>query len=132
MIISLCGFMGVGKSTVGKYLAQFLRYKFIDLDRYIEAKHNKTVSEYFSEFGEESFRQEEYNSLKEIVGEFSCNGKENLILALGGGTVTREACAELVRKSCCGIYLYCPKDELVMRLRKKRANRPLLQSKSDE
>ena len=124
--------MGVGKSTVGKYLAQFLRYKFIDLDRYIEAKHNMSVSEYFSQFGEEAFRQEEYNSLKEIVDEFSSGERGNLILALGGGTVTREACAAIVRDRCCGIYLYSPKEELVRRLRRKRTNRPLLQGKSDE
>ena len=132
MIISLCGFMGVGKSTVGKYLAQFLRYKFIDLDQYIEAKHNTTVSDYFARCGEEAFRQEEYNSLKEIVDEFSVGKNGNLVLALGGGTVTREACASLVRERCYGVYLHCPKEELVKRLRKRTANRPLLQGKSEE
>lgn len=124
--------MGVGKSTVGRYLAQFLRYKFIDLDHYIEEKYNTTVSAYFAEYGEEAFRQEEFNSLKEIIESCSERGKGNLILALGGGTVTREACAALVREKCYGIYLYCPKDELVKRLRKRTANRPLLQGKSEE
>lgn len=124
--------MGVGKSTVGKYLAQFLRYKFIDLDRYIEEKYGKSITEFFHEFGEEAFRLEEYNSLREIVDEYSSGNDKNLILALGGGTVAREESAAIVRDRCCGIYLYCPKEELVRRLRKKRANRPLLQGKNED
>ena len=131
MIISLCGFMGAGKSTVGKYLAQFLGYKFIDLDIYIEQKLGMSVSDFFSQNGEEAFRKEEFIALSEIVEEFY-RTKSNLILALGGGTVTREACASIVREKTTGVYLYCHKDELVRRLRKRTANRPLLQGKSDD
>ena len=74
MIISLCGFMGAGKSTVGKYLAQLLRYDFIDLDQYIEQKYNMTVNDFFAQKGEEAFRLEEYDSLSEIVGKYYGKG----------------------------------------------------------
>ncbi len=130
MIISLCGFMGAGKSTVGKYLAQMLRYDFIDLDQYIEQKYNMTINAFFAQKGEEAFRLEERDSLLEIVEKYY--GKKNLILALGGGTVTREACASIVREKTYGLYLYCSKDELVRRLKRRRESRPLLKDKSDE
>lgn len=122
--------MGAGKSTVGKYLAQLLRYDFIDLDQYIEQKYNMTVNDFFAQKGEEAFRLEEYDSLSEIVGKYY--GKGNLILALGGGTVTREACASVVREKTYGLYLYCSKDELVRRLKRRRESRPLLKDKSDD
>ncbi len=130
MIISLCGFMGAGKSTVGKYLAQMLRYDFIDLDQYIENKYNTTVNAFFAEKGEEAFRMEEYTSLQEIAEGYS--GGKNLVLALGGGTVTRERCSVLVKEKSYGIYLYCSKDELVRRLKRRRESRPLLRDKSDD
>lgn len=129
MIISLCGFMGAGKSTVGKYLAQMLRYDFIDLDQYIENKYNTTVNAFFAEKGEEAFRMEEYNSLLEIIESYS--GGKNLVLALGGGTVTRERCSAVIKEKSYGIYLHCSKDELVRRLKRRRQSRPLLRDKSD-
>lgn len=121
--------MGAGKSTVGKYLARMLRYDFIDLDKYIENKHNTSINAFFASNGEEAFRIEEYRSLVEITEMYS-KGK-NLILALGGGTVTRENSANIIRERCFGIYLQCPKNELVRRLRRRRDNRPLLKDKSE-
>ena len=91
MIISLCGFMGSGKSTLGRGLASAYNCRFIDLDDYIEAKWAMSVSALFAKRGEEWFRNEECEALKEIVEEYTyLSSKEQytLVLALGGGTVT--------------------------------------------
>ena len=128
MIISLCGFMGAGKSTIGKHLANWLGFRFTDLDSYIEKKFGCTVSAFFAASGEARFREEEYNALSEI---FADNGKD-LILALGGGTLTKPECAELVKSKSTVIYLYCNEEALFKRLLKGKAKRPLLADKSEE
>ena len=78
--IFLIGFMGSGKTTLGKALAQKLGVDFIDLDLYIETRYHKTVREIFAESGEERFRQIEKSLLHEVA-DF-----ENVIIAAGGGT----------------------------------------------
>ena len=134
MIVSLCGFMGAGKSTIGKHLARITGYPFIDLDHYIEKRVGMSIPEFFKREGEEAFRAEELASLQEILeGDLSGEDKKekNLILPLGGGTVTREACATLIKEKTCCIYLYCNREELARRLRRNSSNRPLLKEKSD-
>lgn len=131
MIVSLCGFMGAGKSTIGKHLARITGYKFIDLDNYIEQKCRMSIPEIFKKNGEEAFRAEELASLQEILEQYPDSSSGNLILSLGGGTVMREACAKLIKENTCCIYLYCNKEELVRRLRHNSSNRPLLKEKSD-
>ena len=79
MIISLCGFMGAGKSTVGKFLSNYLGTDFIDLDNMLEKRFGCSISDYFAKNGEEPFRAEEYDALSEIFTE----SKKNLVLALG-------------------------------------------------
>ncbi|MBO7764442.1 MAG: dephospho-CoA kinase, partial [Bacteroidales bacterium] len=66
MIISLIGFMGAGKSTIGKQLAQSIKCPFIDLDAYIEEKECETISEIFGEKGEGGFRELELNYLEDL------------------------------------------------------------------
>ena len=78
--IILIGYMGAGKTTIGKALSKELGIIFYDLDWYIESRMRKTVSEIFAERGEEGFRQIEYNMLHEVA-EF-----ENVIISCGGGT----------------------------------------------
>lgn len=130
MIISLCGFMGAGKSTIGKYLARTVGFTFIDLDNYIEQKRGTTIPELFKTEGEEAFRQEEFDSLQQIIEQFG--QKKDLILSLGGGTVTRERCATLIKEHTRCIYLYCSKEELARRVARNTTNRPLLQGKSSQ
>lgn len=135
MIVSLCGFMGAGKSTIGKHLARITGYPFIDLDHYIEKRVGMSIPEFFKREGEEAFRAEELASLQEILeGDLSGEDKKgkNLILSLGGGTVTREACATLVRENTRCIYLYCKKEELARRVKRNTAQRPILQGKTDK
>ncbi len=77
----LCGFMGCGKTCVGKRLARMTGRKFCDLDQYIEKKEGMTVSEIFAAYGEEGFRQRETQAVREIAGE------GGMVVACGGGTV---------------------------------------------
>ena len=138
MIISLTGFMGCGKSSVGRYLSELLCCPFIDLDEAVEQAAGKSVSEIFEEDGEAAFRSLELESLKGILCEESAThvsdmlsqkifeGDTAVVLALGGGTVMTEECAELVRKNTCCIYLRASIDTLLERLSSDTSNRPLL------
>ena len=65
--IFLIGYMGCGKTTLGRKIAARLGIAFVDLDKVIEAKYHKTVSEIFSEFGQEYFRKIEHNTLLEVA-----------------------------------------------------------------
>ena len=78
--IILIGYMGSGKTTVGKALSKETGMMFYDLDWYIESRMHKTVSQIFAEKGEEGFRKIEYNMLHEVA-EF-----EDVIISCGGGT----------------------------------------------
>lgn len=102
MIIALTGFMGCGKTTVGRMLQTSLQdYEFIDLDRYIENRCGRTIPEIFSTEGEAAFRKIEADCLEEIVS------KKNLdaVLSLGGGSVMTERCFRLVQTHTKCIYL---------------------------
>lgn len=81
MIIVLMGYMGSGKTTVGKKLAEVLKYKFTDLDHYIENKENLLIPEIFNSKGQIYFRKKEAEYLNNIL-----NDSDNIILSLGGGT----------------------------------------------
>ena len=131
--------MGCGKSSVGRRLSQLLCCPFIDLDEAVEEVAGKSVSEIFEEDGEAAFRSLELESLKGILGKESARQWTPLapshfvgpspyagVLALGGGTVMTEECAELVRKNTCCIYLRASVNTLLERLSSNTSNRPLL------
>lgn len=84
MNIILCGFMGCGKSTIGKYLALKTGRDFIDLDEFIENEKNMSITEIFESFGESEFRNFETQAIKKL------SKKENHIIALGGGAILKE------------------------------------------
>ncbi|MDE7127610.1 MAG: hypothetical protein K2O58_06940 [Bacteroidales bacterium] len=111
MIISLTGFMGCGKSSVGKKLSALLSLPLIDLDDYIEERERMTIPEIFASGGEEAFRQMEFTALSEII-----SATDNIILSLGGGTVTAPRCAEIVHRQTCCIYLRATTATLVQNL----------------
>ena len=79
----LCGFMGSGKTTIGRKLARLTGLEFIDADIYLEAKEGKKISEIFAEKGEAYFRDRETAYIKELAQ------KDGIVLALGGGSVLR-------------------------------------------
>src|SRR5271154_6683426 len=85
----LTGFMGAGKSTVGAILARELGWRFIDLDQVIEAASQRTVAEIFRDHGEAEFRHRERNAVQQLSDE------EEIVLALGGGTVEDESTRSL-------------------------------------
>ncbi len=132
MIISLTGFMGCGKSSVGKELKRLLSCELVDLDDYVCQMTGRTIPEIFSTDGEATFRQMELKALHEIFESYpqivdnSSRQKTALILCLGGGTLTQEAAAQLVRNYCRCFYLRASVDELVCDLEGRTEHRPLL------
>ena len=164
MIISLTGFMGCGKSSVGRRLSELLCCPFMDLDQVIEEREGRTIPEIFSQNGEPAFRQMELKALKSIImtseprqcvplapshskaagpspyaGVRKCQfhthasspkelqSEDNtLILALGGGAVMTEECAEIVRSETKCIYLRASVDTLIEHLEGLTDDRPLL------
>src|SRR5574344_604698 len=82
--VILCGFMGCGKSTIGKKLGKFTGREFVDMDNYIEKKSGITVKEIFAKFGEDYFRDLEHEAACELAQ------KQNMIISAGGGTMLYE------------------------------------------
>lgn len=128
MQIVLLGYMASGKSSIGKRVAKSLNISFIDLDDYIIDKENQSIANIFSSKGEIYFRQIEHLYLKEILEK-----KKNVILSLGGGTPCYANNMELIKNSeAISIYLQGNVTTLAARLIKKKANRPLVSSLSDD
>lgn len=122
--ISLIGFMGCGKSSVGKELASLLPdCHLIDLDTYIEEKQGKNIPETFNEYGEAAFRRMEREALEEI---FSDPDRPRAILSLGGGTVTSGQCRQLIRRHTDCFYLRATTDTLLSNLEGHSEGRPML------
>lgn len=111
MVISLTGFMGCGKSTAGRALAEVLGAEFIDLDDYIVSREGKTIPDIFATRGEPGFRNVEKECLLTILGEH-CGRQETLVLALGGGTVTTPECADAIYSGTTCIYMEASEKEL--------------------
>ena len=122
MIISLTGFMGCGKSSVGRKLSELLCCDFADLDAVIEARCGRTIPEIFANDGEAEFRRIE----KEVLGELLSDCKTNLVLALGGGAVMTDGSSEMVHEGSVCIYLRAEVDTLLERLSSEVSGRPLL------
>ena len=121
-MITLTGFMGSGKTTVGKVLADFLGCPFMDLDDLIVKKAGKSIPEIFAEDGEPAFRQLEARLLRQTVEKYTEN---TVVLALGGGAVTAPASAALLREKTVCIYLRATLETLLSRLEGETAGRPL-------
>ena len=121
-MITLTGFMGSGKTTVGKVLADFLGCPFMDLDDLIVKKAGKSIPEIFAQDGEPAFRQLEARLLRQTVEKYTEN---TVVLALGGGAVTTPASAALLREKTVCIYLRATLETLLARLAGETAGRPL-------
>lgn len=127
MIVSLSGFMGCGKSSIGKTLQQYLNgFDFIDLDEFIENMTGKTISDIFSESGEENFRYIEFKALKKIFAQYS-DASRKLILAIGGGTLVNQASADIIANNTIRIYLRASQATLEENLMEESGKRPMLQ-----
>ena len=122
MMITLTGFMGSGKTTVGKVLADFLGCPFMDLDDLVVKKAGKSIPDIFAQDGEPAFRQLEARLLRQTVEKYAEN---TAVLALGGGAVTTPASAALLHEKTVCIYLRATLDTLLERLAGETAGRPL-------
>jgi len=108
-IISLIGMTGVGKTTVGKILAERLNLKFFDLDQIITEKIGKNPFEIFALYGEEFFRAKETEELENIFE----NITENFILSCGGGIILNEKNRKLLKEKSFVIWLVRPVGEII-------------------
>jgi shikimate kinase len=122
MMITLTGFMGSGKTTVGRILADALGCLFLDLDDLIVKKAGKTIPEIFAQDGEPAFRQLEARLLRQTVEKYA---ESTVVLALGGGAVTTPASATLLHEKTVCIYLRATLETLQQRLSGETAGRPL-------
>ncbi|SEA29979.1 shikimate kinase [Porphyromonadaceae bacterium NLAE-zl-C104] len=124
--IFIVGYMGSGKTTVGKRLAKSLSLSFVDLDAYIENKYRKTVPALFAEKGEEGFRRIESQALEEVA-EF-----EDVVISTGGGTPCFFNNMEVMNRAGTTIYLEVHPEDLAGHLLASKTVRPLIAGKSKE
>ena len=124
--IILIGYMGAGKTTIGKALSKELGITFYDLDWYIESRMRKTVSEIFAERGEEGFRKIEYNMLHEVA-EF-----EDVIISCGGGTPCFFDNMDYLNQQGQVVYLKADPEVLYKHLMMAKTERPLIKGKSHD
>ena len=124
--IIIIGYMGAGKTTVGKALAKELGVMFYDLDWYIESRMRKTVKQIFDEIGEEGFRKIERNMLHEVA-EF-----ENVVVSCGGGTPCFFDNMDYMNQLGETISLKASPETLHTHLKMGKGVRPLLLNKTPE
>ena len=124
--IFLIGYMGAGKTTLGKAFAREMSLNFIDLDWFIEERFHKTVQQLFLERGEDGFRELERKMLHEVA-EF-----EDVVVSTGGGTPCFFDNMEYMNDCGDTVFLDVEPAVLFRRLRVAKQQRPLLANKSDE
>lgn len=127
MLISLIGYMGSGKTTIGKELSKALNFKFIDLDEFIEKAENTSITEIFETGGEIKFRKIEREYLLRILKE-----ENNAIIAMGGGTPVYYDNISKINQYSISFYLRMNPNELYERLVKEKNNRPMIARIKDE
>lgn len=122
--IILCGFMGCGKSTVGKELARRLDRLFIDMDEFIETREGMKIADIFRLYGEEDFREREHAAALELAG------KQGAVIAAGGGALAYTRNAEPLRASGEIVFLNLGFDACYERI--AQSDRPLVRANSRE
>ena len=118
----LIGFMGTGKSTLGKAAASFFQTEFVDMDLYIEAKEGRSIPDIFAENGEAFFRDCERKAVKELAK------REGIVIATGGGTVKNPDNVKDLRQNGVIVLLKADVDTILART-EKRGERPVLDGK---
>ena len=121
-MVCLTGFMGSGKSTIGRLLAAQLAWRFVDLDAEIERESGVSISQIFSQKGEAAFREIEHECLMRVLHAASARDSQ-LVLALGGGTFAQPRNAALIRElnapqrgsSAVVVWLDCATEDLLQR-----------------
>jgi shikimate kinase len=117
--IALCGFMGTGKSSVGRIVAEQLRFAFLDTDTVIEARAGKTIAEIFSEQGEEAFRELEHRIVKELAL------RDHTVISTGGGLIVNPENLASLKEHALVVCLWASPETIWSRV-KNQTHRPLL------
>jgi shikimate kinase len=126
--VILVGFMGAGKTTIGRELGRLLGWKFVDLDDVIVTNAGKSVVQIFQEEGETSFRQHEKRALADVLGE--ARG-QSTVIALGGGAFVQPDNTDVISRSGIpAVFLDAEIDTLLLRCRAERKVRPLAQNEN--
>ncbi|MDJ0625824.1 MAG: shikimate kinase [Candidatus Caenarcaniphilales bacterium] len=125
--VTLIGMMGSGKSTVGKHLAQSMSFKFLDTDELIEQKQKKSISQIFTDNGEEEFRYIESKTVEGLVFQ----PLENHIISTGGGIVLNEENVKNFRSIGTIVWLNASSQTILSRI-ESDSSRPLLASSENE
>jgi shikimate kinase len=122
--IYLCGFMGCGKSTVGKLLAKKLGKEFVDLDEYIEEREGLTIPEIFAQKGEPYFREKESEALADLPAAVG-------VVATGGGALLKKENGDLAKSLGTVVYIDAPFEICYERI-KDDENRPIAHNSTKE
>ncbi len=126
MIIALTGYMGAGKTSVGVRLAKLAGFDFIDLDDFISEATGMTPAGIIRQYGERALRIAENKALNEILQE-----RDDLVLALGGGTLTEAFNFNMVNNYTFLVFLDTPFEVILKRLQNAGVDRPLLKKHKD-
>jgi len=124
--IYLIGFMGSGKSTVGKRLALRLKYSFVDMDAEIEKEVGMSIGRIFEEKGEDEFRRLEH----EVV--YRTSEMEKVVISTGGGVPCFFDNMEIINRNGISIYLKMTSEDLLKRLKGSKYERPLIRDLSND
>lgn len=118
--IVLTGFMGTGKTAVGKKLSRILNMELVDVDTEIEKSQKMTINEIFKNFGEPRFREIETEMIKKL------SGKKNIIISTGGGAVLKQENVDILREKGVIVCLMAT-PETILKRTSHNSDRPLLQ-----
>ncbi len=124
--IYLIGFMGVGKTTLGKKLARHLGYRFVDLDDFFEAKFKIEIYQFFNKYDEPLFRKLEHDRLEKTFE------MEGVVVSTGGGTPCHYHGIEEINRHGLSVFLEMPPAAIAHRLIHARRKRPLVVGKTGE
>ena len=118
--IVLVGMMGCGKTSMGKLVAQELKFDFIDTDFEIEKKFNLSIKEIFDNYGEEYFRKIEFDIFKLF------KNRDDILISSGGGSFCRVNIYDLIKKKFLSIWLDVDADTIFKRVKRNQNKRPLI------
>ncbi len=121
--VYLCGFMGCGKSHIGRQLSAATGKPFVDLDKVIVEREGMSIPDIFAQFGEPHFRSLEAKYIRELA--------DNYIVATGGGALINDSTAEFARSSGLSVYINTSFENCYMRIRNDK-NRPLVVNNTKE
>jgi shikimate kinase len=126
--VFLVGFMGAGKTSVGRILGQNLGWRFDDLDDIIQSQKSRSIEAIFRESGETEFRRAEHQALRHLLSELDASPR---VVALGGGAFVQPENAQLIKDAGFpSVFLDAPTDELFERCQMQSIERPLRRDKN--